>query len=140
MSITLSYDKNGIPHYGRDKKYPYSEDKLQIASAKLLKYYPSIYGIHPPNERGAMTYKGVIYKLQAMGAVWGASDWFLFTPATGFVELKADGGSLTKNEVTFLTHMQSLGFPIAVCWNLEAAEHIFSKHAKGENWTDGTQS
>jgi hypothetical protein len=128
------YDKNGIPHYGRGEPYDGKEDDLQKASAHLLRYFPGIIALHPPNERGVRVDKLVLFKLKRMGAVWGASDWIIFTPKTGFIELKAKGGKLSPNEIDFLNRMSDAGFPVAVCWNIDAFEYLIKRHANNRKW------
>lgn len=128
------YDKNNIPHYGRGEPYDGKEDDLQKASARLLRYFPGIEAMHIPNERGVKVNKLVLFKLQQMGAVWGAADWVLFTPKTGFIELKAKGGRLSENEIIFLKRMHDRGFHTAVCWNIEAFEYLIKRHANNQPW------
>lgn len=123
------YDSHGIPHYGKDNPYDGKEYKMQEATGLIVQYVKSVTAIHVPNERSAKTNKFTLFSLARQGVRAGVSDWIFFTPSTAFIELKAKGGKLNDNQIAFLLEMKDKGFPIAVCWNLDAFEYLIKLHA-----------
>lgn len=121
-------DKHGIPHYGREKPDPISENALQEHTAIwLATQYRKVKCAHIANERSGKTSMGQIMKLKRQGMKFGIPDWIFFFPAVGFIELKVEGGSLKPTQVEFLLEMQAVGLPIAVCWSLDSFMFVVNK-------------
>lgn len=114
-------------HIGQDKKYPGKEKKLQEATATIVSLHTKLSGMHIPNERpmaGIRNAAAYLSGLKRQGVVFGAPDWIFYRPYPFFIELKAKGGALTKNEEAFLQDAISKGIPAFVVWNLDAFEQV----------------
>lgn len=121
-------DRNGIPHYGRETPDKMLEKNLQIQTADYLRWkHKDVVAIHIANERSGKVTKGQLALLARQGMRSGASDWLILKPCTAFIELKVAEGTLKKTQIDFLTEMQRHGFPIFVCWSLDAFRYVIEQ-------------
>ena len=124
-------DKSGILHFGRANPYKGKEDDFQETAALFFAYKPDLNFFHVANERKTTIQSGA--KLKRKGVKPGVSDCIINTPTrTGFhgvdIELKVEGGRLSKEQLEFLLKSKNDGRFACVCWNLEAIQEVISRH------------
>jgi len=98
-------------------KYPYKEDELQKAVARLLDSYNLVW-MHPPNEIKAKPQ--YLKKRALMGVKSGVPDCIVFTPAGSYlglaIELKVGYNKPTDNQLKWLEDLKKIGY-YTICSN-----------------------
>lgn len=130
------------PQFGIENPYMYAEKKMQIASAKFIALFDVFkkLAFHVPNEREKEITR---MNLAKQGVKPGVSDWIILKPFTASesrfeelnqfcgkqypyiaIELKANGGKLSEDQIAFLNDAHQDGAFCAVVWNLDWFERI----------------
>lgn len=85
---------------------------------------PDVIWLHIPN--GEHRDIRTATKLKLMGVRAGAADLLFIMPGfVAFMELKAPGGSLSKEQIDFQARCEDIGVPYAVVHNIDSAIQRF---------------
>ncbi|MEM1973305.1 MAG: VRR-NUC domain-containing protein [Thermoplasmata archaeon] len=75
-------------------------------------------------------------RLKRMGYKRGLPDIMIFEPRQGyhglFIEMKREGGRLTKEQKWFLDELNRRGYKAVVCYSFKQAIDIVENYLKGE--------
>lgn len=94
--------------------------------------YPEIWedAYHFANERRCSVMEG--RNLKKMGVKKGVADIFVAVPYRGlsglWIELKADGGTLTQEQKEFIARMNRRGYLALAVWGEDAAKAAFNAY------------
>ncbi len=122
------------------------DDKEGREQAKLIEWAESAYFkdgdeilcvfdylFHIPN--GGKRSMSEAVKLKKQGVKAGVHDLFLPVPRHGFhgkwVEMKAEGGRKTKEQILWGDKMQKQGYAVFYCWGWEAAAESITAYLGG---------
>lgn len=115
-------------HFGFPDRKPRRNDEelLHRAVWQHIKIMgsPEIIAYHPAN--GESRSKRTGGRLKAMGVVAGTPDLAFVLPdgRAAFMELKAAGGRLSREQKAFQAKCDKMGVPYAVCWSIDAAVEV----------------
>lgn len=118
-----------------------SEDSIHKTVMQWVKSHPylSKLTLHFPNEGQRHARFGKSLKDKGMRA--GVSDLLIAMPNHGFgggwVELKSESGSLSKEQKEFLIDMEQQNYFTAVTWSLDEALAILMWYCHGSVWKQG---
>ena len=119
-------------------KYQGKEDNFQITCMSYLaRFFPELEAIHVPNEGIKVEgNKAIIYgaKRKAKGVKKGVPDILIFDTAGLFkglaVELKVDGGKVSKEQNEFMERMKKRGWATEICWSVDEFVNVIDKYYK----------
>lgn len=109
------------------------EQKIQIAVANYLRLaYPNLlFTISPA---GLIRGLGTAMIMKRMGYTNGTPDLLIFEPRQRFhglfVELKADKGVTSDDQLKFIAKASSNGYATAVCWGYDEAVATIDKYLR----------
>ena len=114
-------------------KYPYSEDRLQQAVARLLDSYNLLW-MHCPNELKAKPQ--YLKKRASMGVKSGVPDCLILTPNNKYkgmaIELKVGYNKPTDNQLKWLDDLKKIGYYTLVSYSLEQVIDIVEAYVKNK--------
>lgn len=115
------------------EKYPYSEDELQKAVARLLDSY-NLAWFHPPNEIKAKPQ--YLKKRALMGVKSGVPDCMVLTPNNKYtglaIELKVKYNKPTDNQLKWLENLNKLGYYTIVSYSLDEVIDVIDGYVKNK--------
>jgi len=110
--------------------------KEQIEQINFMNWvrenYPSVWDdtYHFANERKCAPWQGKT--LKKMGVKSGVADIFVAVPRLQYhglwIELKAEGGRLSKEQKEFLARSTKRGYLAMAVWGCEAAQAVFKSY------------
>lgn len=91
-------------------------------------------GWHIPNEGQRHPVVGI--KMQLLGLLKGVPDFVIMVPMENYhglaIEFKTGRNKTTDAQKSILSELDSVGYRVAVCWNLEDAQMIVRDYFKQE--------